>query len=443
MPCRDDNKMNIAYQFCFNCAGGPPAIAMSPAGPDRSGARRFVALVATACARKAHFRNPAKRARLLSTRCRASRHTKVFVLQTPYYLIDKSRLLPNMEKIAYLRDASGAKCLLALKCFAAWSVFDFMSEYMDGSTSSSLYEVRLGHEKFPGETHAYSVAYAEDEIAQVLACSDKIIFNSIGQLAKFKDASAGHIRGLRVNPGVSTSDFDLADPARPFSRLGEHDPAAIATIADQISGLMFHNNCENDSFARFDEMLTLIEDRFGAIIHQMDWISLGGGIHFTGDGYPIDQLAARLKGFAATYGVQVYLEPGEAAITGAATLEVTVLDTMHNGKNLAIVDSSVEAHMLDLLIYRIPAKMAPDAGDHEWMICGKSCLAGDIFGEFNFNAPLKAGDRLSFQDAAGYTIVKKNWFNGVKMPGIAIRELDGTTRLVRDFGYDDFAAALS
>lgn len=370
-------------------------------------------------------------------------HLKDHAVQTPYYLIDKSRLLPNMEKIAWLREASGVKCLLALKCFATWSVFDFMSEYMDGSTSSSLYEVRLGREKFAGETHAYSVAYADHEIEQVLEYSDKIIFNSIGQLNKFADASQGHIRGLRVNPGVSTSDFDLADPARPFSRLGEHDPAAIDAVADQISGLMFHNNCENDSYDRFDEMLTLIEDRFGDVIHKMDWVSLGGGIHFTGEGYPIEKLAARLKRFAQSFGIQVYLEPGEAAITGAATLEVTVLDTMHNGKNLAIVDSSIEAHMLDLLIYREPAKISPDTGPEEWMICGKSCLAGDIFGEFRFDAPLKAGDRLSFQDAAGYTMVKKNWFNGVKMPSIAIRELDGTIRMVRDFDYSDFAAALS
>jgi len=364
-------------------------------------------------------------------------------LQTPFYLIDKSRLLPNLEKIAWLRQASGAKSLLALKCFATWSVFDFMADYMDGSTSSSLYEVKLGREKFPGETHAYSVAYADHEIAEVLANSDKIIFNSIGQLEKFDSQSQSHVRGLRVNPGVSTSEFDLADPARPFSRLGEHDPALVAGVAHQISGLMFHNNCENADFDRFDEMLTLIEDRFGPTIAKMKWISLGGGIHFTGQGYPLDRLANRLKRFAADNDVQVYLEPGEAAITGAATLEVTVLDTLYNGKNLAIVDSSIEAHMLDLLIYREPAKVSPDAGTHVWMVCGKSCLAGDIFGEFRFDAQLKAGDRISFQDAAGYTMVKKNWFNGVKMPGIAVRELDGTTRMVRDFDYDDFASALS
>ena len=365
------------------------------------------------------------------------------MISTPFYLIDKSKLLPNMEKIAWLRDASGAKSLLALKCFAAWSVFDFMSGYMDGTTSSSLFEVKLGRDKFPGETHAYSVAYAEEEIDEVIASSDKVIFNTIGQLERFKAQSAGHVRGLRINPGVSTSDFDLADPARPFSRLGEHDPERIAVVADEVTGFMFHNNCENADFDRFDAMLSHIEQRFGFLIRQMQWISLGGGIHFTGEGYPIGKLAERLKRFAGENGVQVFLEPGEAAITNAATLEVTVLDTLFNGKNLAIVDSSIEAHMLDLLIYREAATIGAGEGNEEWMVCGKSCLAGDIFGEFRFEHPLKPGDRLSVQDAAGYTMVKKNWFNGVKMPSIAVKELDGTVNVARSFTYEDFTAALS
>lgn len=365
------------------------------------------------------------------------------MLKTPYYLIDKSSLLANLEKIAWLREHSGAKALLALKCFATWSVFDLMSEYMDGTTSSSLFEVKLGREKFPGETHAYSVAWAPDEIDDVLANSDKVIFNTIGQLTRYEEISRNHTRGLRVNPGVSTSSFDLADPARPFSRLGEHDPALIEPVADMISGFMFHNNCENGDFDRFNAMLNDIEARFGSLIKRMKWISLGGGIHFTGEGYPLNKLADRLKRFAEDNDVQVYLEPGEAAITKSTTLELTVLDTLHNGKNLAIVDSSIEAHMLDLLIYRESAKVSPNTGNHQWMICGKSCLAGDIFGEFQFENPIEVGQRLSIQDAAGYTMVKKNWFNGVKMPAIAIRELDGTERLVRDFDYSDFVAALS
>ncbi len=367
------------------------------------------------------------------------------MIKTPYYLIDKSKLLRNMEKIAYVREHSGAKALLALKCFATWSVFDLMSQYMDGTTSSSLNEVKLGKQKFGGETHAYSVAYGDDEIDEVLAHSDKIIFNTIGQLERFEQASASHVRGLRLNPGVSSSEFLIADPSRPFSRLGEWDASKVEAVMDKISGFMIHNNCENSDFDLFDRMLGKIEQKFGGLLSQpqITWVSLGGGIHFTGDDYPVDRFCARLKAFSERFGVQVYLEPGEASITMSTSLEVTVLDTLFNGKQLAIVDSSIEAHMLDLLIYRETAKMAPNDGEHQYMVCGKSCLAGDIFGEFNFDRPLQVGDRLSFIDAAGYTMVKKNWFNGVQMPAIAVRELDGSVNLVRGFTFDDFVDSLS
>ncbi len=363
-------------------------------------------------------------------------------LKTPYYLIDKASLHANMEKIAWLRRESGAKALLALKCFATWSVFDFMRESMDGTTSSSLYELRLGREEFGGETHAYSVAWADHEIDEAISYADKIIFNSLGQLDRFA-AKAAHIQiGLRLNPRFSTSGFDLADPARPFSRLGEWDVARLESALDRISGVMIHYNCENGDFDLFDRQLSRIEAEFGTILSRLDWVSLGGGIHFTGEGYPLDRLAARLRAFSDKFGVQVYLEPGEASITNTATLEVSVLDLIHNGKDVAIVDSSIEAHMLDLLIYRETARL-PQDGAHDYQIAGKTCLAGDIFGEASFAAPLKVGDRISIRDAAGYTMVKKNWFNGVNMPAIAIRELDGSIRPVRQFGYEDYKSSLS
>ncbi len=365
------------------------------------------------------------------------------MFQTPYYLIDKRKLERNLETIRTVRERSGAKLLLALKCFASWSVFDLMRQYMDGTTSSSLYEVRLGREKFGGETHAYSVAFAEAEIDEVIANADKIIFNSVGQLERFAARTSHLPRGLRLNPQVSSSAFDLADPARPYSRLGEWDVERIEPVIEQISGFMIHNNCENEDFALFDRLLEHTEQRFGRLLERVDWVSLGGGIHFTGEGYPIEAFCERLARFSKRYGVQVYLEPGEAAITNTTTLEVTVLDTMYNGKHLAIVDSSIEAHMLDLLIYRESAEIEPNTGPHTFLVCGKSCLAGDIFGEFRFDRPLAVGDRLSIQDAAGYTMVKKNWFNGVRMPSIVVRELDGTLRLQREFGFDDYVASLS
>jgi len=329
---------------------------------------------------------------------------------------------------------------------------------LDGTTSSSLNEVRLGREKFGGETHAYSVAYAEHEMTQVVAHADKIIFNSLSQFQRFAPMAAFLPKGLRLNPGVSASDYALADPARAYSRLGESDPAKVAAVINHLDGFMVHNNCENRSFERFDALLAQVETRFGHLFAQVNWVSLGGGIHFTAPDYPLDKLAARLKAFAKRYGVQVYLEPGEAVVSHTTTLEVTVLDVLENGKPLAVVDASIEAHMLDLLTYQSRARVtlandaaqrghAPDdeasPNPHTYLICGNSCLAGDIFGENSFERPLQTGSRLSVQDAAGYTMVKKNWFNGVRMPAIAVRELDGSVRLKRQFSFEDYCASLS
>ncbi|OOY04016.1 carboxynorspermidine decarboxylase [Thioclava sp. F28-4] len=361
---------------------------------------------------------------------------------TPFYLIDEARLRENMRKIERLRERSGAKALLALKCFATWSAFDIMKPYMDGTTSSSLFELHLGREKFGKETHAYSVAWADHEIDEAIGYADKIIFNSLSQLDRFGDKAAHIERGLRLNPRFSTSGFDLADPARPFSRLGEWDAERLEAAMERISGVMIHYNCENADFALFDHQLSRIEAEFGDILKRLKWVSLGGGIHFAGDDYPLDALADRLKKFSEDFDVQVYLEPGEASITQTASLEVTVLDILDNGKKIAIVDSSIEAHMLDLLIYRETAKL-PQHGEFEYQIAGKTCLAGDIFGEARFDKPLEIGDRISIADAAGYTMVKKNWFNGVAMPAIAIRREDGNIDRIRDFTYEDYRASLS
>ncbi|NLC36595.1 MAG: carboxynorspermidine decarboxylase [Alcaligenaceae bacterium] len=364
-------------------------------------------------------------------------------ITTPYYLIDKQALQRNLDIMDYVREHSGAKVLLALKCFATWSVFDMMRKHMDGTTSSSLYEVKLGYQKFGGETHAYSVAYADHEIEEVVANCDKIIFNSINQLERYAKYAQGKPMGLRLNPGVSVAGFDLADPARQYSRLGEGDPERILSVIDRIDGVMIHNNCENENLERFDELLAQVEARYGHVLQRLKWVSLGGGISFTTPGYPLEAFCKRLREFAQKYGVQVYLEPGEASIQGAATLEVSVLDVGYNGKHLAVVDSSTEAHMLDLLIYRETAPLGDGEGEHEYMVCGKTCLAGDIFGEGRFRQPLKVGDRISIGDAAGYTMVKKNWFNGVNMPSIAIKEADGSVRRVREFSFDDYVNSLS
>ena len=208
-------------------------------------------------------------------------------LRTPYYLIDERRLQQNLEVIDRVRDESGAKSVLALKCFSAWGVFGLMSRHLDGTTSSSLYEARLGREQFGKEVHAYCVAWDADEVAAVAEVADKVIFNSVAQLKLHRAATGGLPVGLRVNPGVSYSPFDLADPARKHSRLGVTDDAELREVAADLSGLMFHFNCENDDFDPLATAVNLIAERYGSMLDRMQWISLGGGISFTSPGYPI------------------------------------------------------------------------------------------------------------------------------------------------------------
>lgn len=365
-------------------------------------------------------------------------------LRTPYYLIDETKLKTNLETIRYIREHSGAKSVLALKCFSTWCVFDLMREYMDGTTSSSLFEARLGYEKFGKEVHAYSVVYSAEEVDTVTKFADKIIFNSISQLKQFYDQAQGMLVGLRINPGVSYSHFDLADPARKCCRLGVCSIQDVEAVADLISGIMFHFNCENDDIDNIAAAIENIGIKYAHILQKMRWISLGGGIFFTKQGYPVEKFCKVLKEFSDKYAVQVYLEPGEAAITQSTELVTTVLDIVHNEIDIAIVDSFVEGHLLDHLIYKTSPKISfPGPGINQIMIAGRSCLAGDIFGTYDLESKLKIGDQIRFADTAGYTMVKKNWFNGLPMPSIVVRRLNGEIELVRSFEYEDFMSNLS
>jgi len=364
--------------------------------------------------------------------------------ETPYFLLDERRLEHNLKVVDEVRERSGAKSVLALKCFSTWAVFPLMRRYLDGTTSSSAYEARLGHERFGGETHAYSVAFDRAEVAEVCAFADKVIFNSVSQLEAHRDVVGTASIGLRVNPGVSTSSFDLADPARRYSRLGVIDDDVLNRVAPTIDGVMFHFNCENADVDSVCRSLDSIGDRYAAVLADLQWVSLGGGISFTSPGYDLEQFCAALAEFTARHGVQVYLEPGEAVVTGAAELVTTVVDVVRNEVDIAVVDASVEAHMLDHLIYgTTPRVSSPDPGEHRVMVAGRTCLAGDVFGDYRFSAPPRLGDEVRFADAAGYTMVKTTWFNGLRMPAIVVRRLDGTVETVRQFTYDDFERSLS
>jgi carboxynorspermidine decarboxylase len=367
-------------------------------------------------------------------------------LKTPYFMIDESKLIHNLEIAKQLKDISGVKLVLALKCFSTWGVFDIIKPYLDGTTSSGPYEVKLGHETFGGETHAYSVGYSEDDVKAVAGICDKMIFNSQSQLAAYRHLVEGKASlGLRLNPGVSYAGQDLANPARQFSRLGVQADHLDPSVFESIDGVMFHMNCENKDVDAFIRLLDAISIQFGAHLDQLDWVSLGGGVFFTWPGYDVEKLGMALKAFAEKHNVQLYLEPGEAIITRTTDLVVSVVDIVENEIKTAIVDSATEAHRLDTLIYNEPASVyeSTQNGEHEYVIGSCSCLAGDQFCIAKFDQPLEIGQKLHLMDSAGYTMVKLNWFNGLRMPSVYCERLNGEVQKLNEFDYADFKRSLS
>lgn len=375
-------------------------------------------------------------------------------MDTPYYLIDEERMLPALKRIRYVQEQCGTKSLLALKCFSSWCAFPFMRDFFAGTTSSSLYEARLGRETFGGETHGYSVAYDASEFAEVVTYCDKVIFNSLGQLDRFGPHARGISVGLRLNPEIGHSRYELANPAGRHSRLGVRAERLPPDIADRIDGAMTHVNCDNDDFSSFCAQLARIESLFGSLLRRLTWFSLGGGISFTDPGYPLDAFCERLRAFSSKHSLQLYLEPGEAAVTHSTSLVVTVLDIVEDEIPTLVVDAGVEPHMLDVLTYDYTPELDGAAAlprdeavlldqPHAYRVCGRTCLAGDFFGNYAFAGPVRVGQQLRFPDAGAYSIVKKNFFNGLRMPAIRHRDITGRLRVAQRSSYEMFRDALS
>lgn len=376
-------------------------------------------------------------------------------LKTPCYLIDIGLLRQNLQILAAVKARTGCKILLALKCFSMFRLFPLISETLDGVCASSPHEARLGFEEFGKEVHTFAAAYSDADIEALCRTSDHILFNSCAQLERFQPvireyaAESGKVikLGIRINPEHSEGAVAMYDPCAPGSRLGIRRAQLQEELLEGVSGLHWHNLCEQDADC-LERTVDAVEKRFGDLISRMSYVNFGGGHHITRPGYDLERLIRVINGFKARWGVQVYLEPGEAVALNCGYLVSTVLDVIRADIDMAIIDSSVPAHMPDVLEmpYRPHIIGSGEAGKRAWScrIGGLSCLAGDVAGTYSFDQPLAAGDRLVFSDMAIYTMVKNNTFNGVGLPSIYLYEPeDESCECVRSFGYEDFKNRLS
>ena len=367
---------------------------------------------------------------------------------TPCYIVDESALIRNLEILRGVSQRTGAKILLAQKAFSCYHLYPLIGEYLSGTACSGLYEARLGFEEMGKENHVFSAAYRESEIDEIISYCGHIIFNSFTQLDRYRDRvlAAGKKIGLRINPQCSTQEgHEIYDPCSPKSRLGITRENFREDDLEGVTGLHFHTLCEQNS-DDLETTLDAIEERFGDILPKMEWINFGGGHHITRADYDIPRLEKCIRRMQEKYGLEVFLEPGEAIALNAGWLVTEVLDITKNDMPIAILDTSAACHMPDVLEmpYRPPLVGSGESGEKQfsYRLGSQTCLAGDVIGEYSFDRELHIGDRLVFGDMAIYSMVKNNTFNGMPLPHILLLKKDGRFEELRSFGYSDFRERL-
>lgn len=373
-------------------------------------------------------------------------------VQTPCFVVDESLIRRNLEALAAVRARTGCSILLALKGFAMFSMFPVINKVLQGTCSSSPHEARLGREEFGGEVHAYAAAFSESDVRELVTLADHMVFNSFSQWKRFRpivESCGRHIScGIRVNPEKSVGHTEIYDPCAKGSRLGVKFSEFESDFLDGIDGLHFHALCEQNS-TDLEMVLDAFEEKFGKFLKGMKWVNFGGGHHITRPDYDVDRLCTLIERVQSRYGVQVYLEPGEAVALDTGVLVATVLDVIKGSDmDIAILDTSAACHMPDVLEMPYRPRIV-GAGEikekkYGYRLGGLSCLAGDIIGEYSFDEPLEIGSKLMFLDMGHYSMVKTNTFNGIKLPSIAIfRPEKDELEIVRTFGYEDFKGRLS
>ncbi len=373
---------------------------------------------------------------------------------SPCFVVDEVAIERNLKILARVQAESGAKVLIALKAFSMFSLAPLIMRYLSGTCASGLLEAKLGHEEYGKEVHVYSAAYTEADLRDILQIADHVVFNTLTQWQRFQSlVQQAKVQrpsldfGLRINPRHSEGKVALYDPCAPGSRLGTPITQLRAADLRGFSGLHFHTLCEQN-FAPLARTLDAVEAQCGDLLAQMKWINFGGGHHISHPDYDVDGLIRRVREFSRKYGVQVYLEPGEAVAIRSGVLVSEVLDTLDNEMPIAVLDTSATCHMPDTLEmpYRAHIFGSGEKGDkaYDYRLGGLSCLAGDVMGDYSFDAPLQVGQRLVFDDMAHYTMVKTTTFNGVRLPALAIwNSVTDDLRIVREFGYLDFRNRLS
>ena len=381
-------------------------------------------------------------------------------VKTPCYILEETKLRRNLSLIRDVARNADVEFILAFKAFSLWKSFPIFREYINHTTASSLYEARLAYEQFGTKAHIFSPAYTDDSFDAILEYSNHITFNSLSQYERFYPHVASYNQahpadpiscGLRVNPEFSEIDVEIYNPCAPGSRFGVLSSKLPAQLPEGIEGFHCHNHCDSTSY-KLEHSLQKIEQKFAPWLPQLKWLNLGGGHLITRNDYDTAHFIRLINSLHQRYpNLSIILEPGTAFAWNTGELVSTVIDIVENkGIRTAILDVSFTCHMPDCLempyqptvrhavTLNRDAVLYADPEENVYRLGGNSCLSGDYMSSWQFDRPLKVGDKIIFEDMAHYTTVKTTMFNGVKHPDIAMLHADGEFEYFRRFSYEDY-----
>ncbi len=373
-------------------------------------------------------------------------------VETPAFVIDERILSESARLGSQLAQDLGFQLLYALKPLPLASVLERLAPDLDGFSASSTFEAKLARSILKrerpsgGSIHVTSPGICDHDIDELGSLCDHVAFNSLSQLQRLAPRLLRKDQvGLRVNPQLSLVEDERYNPCRLHSKLGAPLNEVRARLArdpgplNGVRGLLIHTNCDSSDYSPLLRTVQHLEETIGGWLGQLKWINLGGGYLFEPDQDTSD-LAEAVARLRDGHGLTVFLEPGAAFVRSAGSLVAEVIDLFRSDKKRVAVLNTTVNHFPEAFEYQFEPDVLghDDDAEHEYLLAGCSCLAGDILGEYGFEEPLRIGSRVVLPDLGAYSFVKSHMFNGINLPSVYTVGEDGTPILRRRFTYQDF-----
>ena len=253
--------------------------------------------------------------------------------------------------------------------------------------------------------------------------------------------SAQRLSGFSPRLGFRLNLPDITGDSRIGVSVAElREAVRLAARADlAVSGIHFYRGTGTNATAAFTESIAAVLAAGG---HLPDWqyLDFGGGFGYpyrAGEaGFDWPQFGAELSRQLSelTRPIELFIEPGRAAIAGCGTLLATVVAVKWQGeKQLIGVDTSI-ANIAVISVHGGHREISAvkDHGDklHPTDVCGNTTYSRDYLGRGCRMPAMKPGDVIAIGDVGAYGYAMSSHFLHRPRPAEVLIE-QGQHKLIR------------